>query len=101
MLMVHDWTGEKPGDAELARVRKIIDAILSETTGAPGHYAEKLACIVPGYERFKKSLLQLRELVVNGRPDGKSEEQAVKEIWMKAVHAKRRLIFEQIGTFSH
>jgi len=92
LLMVHDWVGGNKFDRELARVSATVDAVLE---GSSGNYAETLRDITTGHEEFTQDLEKLHELVSNPPPKGKTANQAIKEVWGKAVKAKTRLIEQQ------
>jgi len=95
LLMVHDWVGGNKFDRELVRVSATIDAVLSESSGEPGDYAAKLTSSTVGHDRFKKELDRLHQSVVHPLPPDKTKDQAIKEVWWKAVRAKTRLINQQ------
>lgn len=95
LLMVHDWVGGNKFDRELKRVMATLDAVLDDTTGEPGDYARTLRDITPGHGDFAKDLEHLHECVSVAPPKGKTANQAIKEVWIKAVKAKTRLIEQQ------
>lgn len=92
-LIVHDWIGDhsKP-DTELRRVSSTLDALLLETKGAPGSYAERLAAVTPGHLDYEEALADLRERVEEELPEGKAPADAIRSVWRRALKAKYRLL---------
>lgn len=93
LLMVHDWTGSNVFDRELKRVSNTIDAVLRETEGDSADYAKTLSRLTPDVDKFQKALEGLHE-IVKSEPSKKAP-QAIKEVWIKAVRAKTKLIQQQ------
>jgi hypothetical protein len=94
-LMVHDWMGDNPSDAELERVSATLDAVLNGSEVIGGDYAGCLTRMTPGHDAFEQALAGLLQSVNRKFPPHISSNDAIRKLYLQAVKAKTALINQQ------
>jgi len=96
-VLVRDWLGNDPADAELERVRSVIDTMVEREQALEeedsGDYVSHLSQLIPGHATFRERLQELGlRLDASPPTEVKSLRSAMKSAMAECMDIKRELL---------
>lgn len=96
-VLVRDWLGDDPADAELERVRSVIDTMVEQEQTVeeedPGDYASHLSRLIPGHATFRERVQELGSRLNASPPtEVKNLHSAMKAAMAECMDMKRELL---------